>query len=213
NDINATTDKDGAFTFTNVGWTNTKPAGDNSDTAAIKLSINSADYVTTKPIAIQTLASDTALPLSDSLVAKRTTAWNYSVTLTGTASYRAASTDPSKDTTLSGISVTIDSADADTALVTSARKLQVQTANNGTYTATITWTRAPAYIPPSDAAANGGDKLPLSVSFSKITINKTTTDTATPPVTTTTAIPVGPFTITQDLLSWSNNNIINCIYQ
>lgn len=199
NDVNATTDKDGAFTFSNVGWTNTKPLGDNSDTADIKLSVNSADYVTTTPIAIKTVSSDKDLVLTDSLVARRTTAWNYSVTLTGTASYRAAAADPSKDTTLGGITVTIDSADLDASLVTSARKLQVQTANDGTYTATITWTRAPDYVPPSDAAANGGDKLPLSVVFSKAKVTGTTE--------------LGSFTITQDLLSWSNNNIVNCVYQ
>ncbi len=197
NDLNTTSDKDGNFSFTNVTWADTRPDTAATDTEDIKLSAQSADYRTTAALEVQSLQSDVAAPATGSwqIVAARQTGWSYQVNLTGTCKYRADSLDPSKDVTLSGVTVTIQyttTAPANYAgnLVTNAESLVVNTAANGNYTATITWSRDAAYSPPADAAANGGDKLNVLVTFSD---PQYTFDTV----------------LTKDLLSWSQNNIVN----
>jgi hypothetical protein len=90
-----------------------------------------------------------------------------------------------------GATVTITSTEAVAGdLLVQTSPLVVQTGANGTYTATMAWSRGPSYVPADpDELANGGDKLAVTVSFAA-------SGYTFPPVAT-------------NLLSWSANNIVN----
>jgi hypothetical protein len=195
NDLSATTDKNGIYVFNNVQWTDATPSAAKTDSLAIKLSTQSTDYSTSVPLGIQTIDSDAAKTVT-AIEATRTTGWSYQVTLTGKAVFRSVTANSTTDVPLSGVTVSIQfkntSPNNDGNLVTNTAPLVVNTDNNGNYTATVTWSRDPNYSPAPDAAANGGDKLNVDVTFSDATN--------------------GTKASNKDLLSWSQNNSVSCVY-
>lgn len=194
-DLTATTDQNGDFVFSNVRWTDDTPDVDAAtDTEDIKLTIENASYETAVALPLKTLTSGadagtTGANPAWTVRATRTERWTYSVTVSGTCSYRNLTASPVFETTVAGATVTIAVTDIQGVDLKAKSPIVVQTSANGTYSTTVDWSREPEYVPAPEAAANGGDKLAVTVSFAA-------SGYTFPDVVT-------------NLLSWSGNNIVN----
>lgn len=198
-DYTATTDKDGIYRFSTVAWSDETPdVSSKIDTEDVQISIDDTNYGTTAALPLQTITSDTEEEHATggdvwTITAARRTRPEYSVTVTGTCWYRKTlTTDGSiQDTAAGGVNVVITTTDGSAGLQTNATSYTVQSGSDGTWSAAITWSRDPSYVPGSDAARTaGGDELPVTVAF-------------TDPTYVWGA--AKPYTI----LSWSDNNIVN----
>jgi len=162
-DYTTTTDSNGVFLFTNVEWSDETPDSATGDTEDIQISVSDTDYSVVTAMALKTVTAGTAAGSSSdtgwTIAVTRKTRPEYSVTVTGYCRYTNTTTGDYTD--ISGVTVVINENDADAGLITNANNYTVKTGSDGTYTATITWSRDTSYVPGSQ-----GDELDVTVTFS-----------------------------------------------
>lgn len=182
NQATVTTDKNGVFTFTNIGWTNNTPSSSGSDTISATLQVSDNNYQTAVPIADVSLTSGSPLDLTASPTeVNRTTAWTFTTTIQGTVQHQVNPTTVAASySTVAGQQVVITPIAPDASVSITGGTLSLSTAANGTFTTgNITWTRDPSYIPTTAGQQNGGDTLMVSIAYPQMTGHTLTFATVT----------------------------------
>jgi hypothetical protein len=162
----------GRFQFSDIAWTDSSP--ENPELERALVSIDEGDWTgTSQSLSLSPGVSVTGGTALQLVTARRTT-WQYTATVSGRILLRYDTGAGLDVRGLSGVWVRLADDGTNGVLLSSsipAAGVQTQTAADGSYSFTLTWSRAAGFVP---AGPNGGDDL--SVTLAVDDLNAATAD-------------------------------------